>query len=184
MPAACAEFCWPRPAVGYVLFTSSQGRLCFERTPTVHAGRVGLEESSMLFKARNRKDSPRRGRSAVKGYRPIEALEARCLLAAHIAGDATVYSTIQAAVDAARPGAVIDVDAGTYSEDVVIWTPVTIRGAQAGVDARSNTRLAGARNRSAPEPPTATARGADHSSSTPTTSPSTVSPCRARPTRT
>ena len=42
----------------------------------------------------------------------VEDLEARRLLAAHIAGDSTVYATIQDAVNAASPGAVINVDAG------------------------------------------------------------------------
>ncbi|HWE00903.1 MAG TPA: NPCBM/NEW2 domain-containing protein, partial [Tepidisphaeraceae bacterium] len=73
----------------------------------------------------------------------IEAMESRILLAAHIPGDATAYETIQAAVNAAAPGAVIDVDAGTYAERVTINKSLTILGAQAGVDARSNPRQAG-----------------------------------------
>ncbi|HZL33789.1 MAG TPA: NPCBM/NEW2 domain-containing protein [Tepidisphaeraceae bacterium] len=72
----------------------------------------------------------------------IERLEGRCMLAAHIVGDATVYSTIQSAVYAAAPGATINVDAGTYPELVKIDRPLTLRGAQAGVDARSNIRIA------------------------------------------
>ena len=74
----------------------------------------------------------------------IETLENRRMLAAHIVGSSTVYSTIQAAVDAALSGAVITVDAGSYKESVVIGKSLTIKGAQAGVDARSNTRLSGA----------------------------------------
>src|SRR3954470_10879596 len=70
----------------------------------------------------------------------FEPLEGRQLLAAHIQGDATVYNTIQSAVDAATPGAIINVDAGTYSEWVVVNKSLTLRGAKAGVDARSNTR--------------------------------------------
>jgi len=70
----------------------------------------------------------------------VESLENRQLLAAHIAGNSTVYSTIQAAVDAALAGAVINVDAGTYPELVAVGKSLTIRGAQAGVDARSNAR--------------------------------------------
>ena len=68
------------------------------------------------------------------------ALEPRRFFAAHIVGDATVYATIQAAVDAASPGAIIDVDAGVYAETVSVFTPMTIRGARTGVDGRSNTR--------------------------------------------
>jgi hypothetical protein len=91
----------------------------------------------MSLKARNRT-------KAGKGYRAFETLEGRQLFAAHIAGSATIYATIQAAVDAAKPGAVIDVDAGTYSENVGIYKALTLRGAQAGADARSNARLSGA----------------------------------------
>lgn len=72
----------------------------------------------------------------------LEALERRELLAAHILGSSTSYSTIQAAVNAATPGAVITVDAGTYSETVTITKSLTLRGAQADVDARLNTRTA------------------------------------------
>lgn len=75
--------------------------------------------------------------------RGIETLEGRLLLAAHIVGSTAVYSTIQAAVDAASPGATINVDAGTYPELVTVYKNLTIQGAEAGIDARSNTRLAG-----------------------------------------
>jgi hypothetical protein len=73
----------------------------------------------------------------------VESLENRRMLAAHIVGSSTVYSTIQAAVDAALGGAVINVDAGSYKESVVVGKSLTIRGAQAGVDARTDTRLSG-----------------------------------------
>ena len=56
------------------------------------------------------------------------------MLAAHIVGNPTVYSTIQAAVDAALTGAVITVDAGSYKESVVIGKSLTVNGSQAGVD--------------------------------------------------
>jgi len=69
-------------------------------------------------------------------------LEPRLLLAAHIVGSATSYPTIQAAVDAAAPGATVNVDAGSYPELVTINKPLTLRGAQAGVDARGNIRQA------------------------------------------
>src|SRR2546421_4087991 len=70
----------------------------------------------------------------------LESLERRQLLAAHVAGDPTVYATIQAAVNAAAPNAIVNVDAGDYPEVVVINKPLTVRGAQSGVDARSNLR--------------------------------------------
>ncbi len=69
-----------------------------------------------------------------------ELLEPRQLLAAHIVGSSTVYSTIQAAVNAAAAGATINVDPGTYPELVTITKSLTLRGAQAGVDARLNSR--------------------------------------------
>jgi hypothetical protein len=77
---------------------------------------------------------------ALKG-RPslFEVLEDRRLLAAHIGPD--TFPTIQAAVDAATPSAVITVDAGTYDEQVFVTTPgLTIQGAEAGVDGRSASR--------------------------------------------
>ena len=46
------------------------------------------------------------------GRGAVESLEHRQLLAASIVGSATNYATIQAAVDAAGTGAVINVDAG------------------------------------------------------------------------
>src|SRR4051794_12480622 len=73
----------------------------------------------------------------------FELLEGRQLLAAHIVGNSTTFPSIQAAVDAASPNAIINVDAGTYSERVTINKTLTVRGAQAGVDARGNGRLYG-----------------------------------------
>ena len=67
----------------------------------------------------------------------LESLEPRQLLAAHIVGSAVNYATIQAAVNAAPQGATITVDAGTYRELVTINKTVTLRGAKAGVDART-----------------------------------------------
>src|SRR5581483_10331056 len=72
----------------------------------------------------------------------LESLENRTLFAAHIVSSPTVYPSIQAAVNAATAGAIINVDPGTYPELVTISKTLTIRGAQAGVDARSNTRQA------------------------------------------
>lgn len=73
----------------------------------------------------------------------LELLEERRLLAAHIVGSTTAYSTIQAAVNAASAGAVITVDAGTYPEQVVVTKSLTLKGAQAGVDARNGSRITG-----------------------------------------
>src|SRR5579859_113231 len=72
----------------------------------------------------------------------IESLEGRLFLAAHIGGNPTVFPTIQAAVDAAAPNATITVDPGNYPELVTISKTLMIKGAQAGVDARSNVRAA------------------------------------------
>jgi hypothetical protein len=82
-------------------------------------------------------------RSNHRPHSRFELLEARRLLAAHLSGSATTYSTIQAAVDAALPSAVITVDAGSYAEMVTVYKPLTIRGARAGIDARSNARING-----------------------------------------
>jgi regulation of enolase protein 1 (concanavalin A-like superfamily) len=71
----------------------------------------------------------------------IEPLERRMLLAAHILGNSAVFPTIQAAVDNAPTGGTISVDAGVYPELVVVWKPLTVLGAQSGVDARSNVRI-------------------------------------------
>jgi parallel beta-helix repeat protein len=68
-----------------------------------------------------------------------ESLESRQFFAAHVVGDLAVYATIQAAVTAASPGATINVDAGTYAEMVTVNKPLTLRGAQAGNDARTRS---------------------------------------------
>ena len=48
------------------------------------------------------------------------------------------YSTIQSAVDAARPGATVTVCPGTYTEDVIVSTPLTLRGADATIRGTSS----------------------------------------------
>jgi hypothetical protein len=78
-------------------------------------------------------------KSSKQIFNSLENLEPRQLLAAHIVGSTTSYSTIQAAVNAASAGAVINVDAGTYTETVTISKSLTIKGAQAGVDARTRS---------------------------------------------
>ncbi len=79
-------------------------------------------------------------KTSARFFKAIEALEQRTLLAAHIVGSTTSYATIQAAVNAASAGAIINVDPGTYPEQVTISKSLTLRGAQTGVDARSNAR--------------------------------------------
>ena len=88
--------------------------------------------------------SDRNGLAALHklAHRPIEGLEPRFLLAAHVVGSSTVYSTIQAAVNAAPTGGTVRVDPGTYPEIVTVGRSMTVDGAQAGVDARSNSRMA------------------------------------------
>ena len=72
----------------------------------------------------------------------VDRFEPRLLWAAHVAGSPASYATIQSAVDAAAAGGTVTVDAGTYAEQVTVTKPLTIRGAQAGVDARANGRSA------------------------------------------
>ena len=81
---------------------------------------------------------PRRRGAGSPTCAPVESLENRCLLAAHVLGSSSVYSTIQGAVNAAPVGGTITVDAGTYPELVTVNKRLTLRGAEAGNDARSN----------------------------------------------
>ncbi len=78
-----------------------------------------------------------RNRSVVP--QPFEQLENRSYMAAHIVGSSTNYSTIQAAVNAAAAGSTITVDAGTYNETVTINKTLTLKGAKAGIDARTRS---------------------------------------------
>ena len=80
-----------------------------------------------------------KSRQSLRRRSVVESLEIRQLLAAHIVGSTTSYATIQAAVNAASAGATINVDSGTYTETVTVNKSLTIRGAQAGVDARTRT---------------------------------------------
>src|SRR5438552_10733115 len=99
----------------------------------------------MLSKPRRGEaEIPARSRRLAQRWTINELLESRFFLAAHVVGDPTVYSSIQAAVDACPTGGTVNVDAGNISEQVVIGKSLTLRGAQAGVDARSNLRRSGA----------------------------------------
>lgn len=49
------------------------------------------------------------------------------------------YATIQAAIDAASAGNIIEVCAGVYNESVIVKKPLDIRGAQYGVAANTRT---------------------------------------------
>jgi hypothetical protein len=69
----------------------------------------------------------------------LELLENRAYMAAHIVGSSTNFSTIQAAVNAAVAGNTITVDAGTYNETVTINKTLTLKGAKAGIDARTRS---------------------------------------------
>src|SRR2546421_486991 len=81
-----------------------------------------------------------RKRLPISVHTCFETLELRQMMAAHIVGNATIYQTIQAAVNAAASGAVINVDPGSYAEQISINKPLTLRGSQAGVDARGAGR--------------------------------------------
>src|SRR5687767_12799384 len=78
--------------------------------------------------------------AAARMFEAIERLEFRRLLTATIVGNPTIFPTIQAAVDAASAGATINVTTGNYAETVSVFKKLTIKGAQAGIDGRSNAR--------------------------------------------
>ena len=66
-------------------------------------------------------------------------------------GSAPAPGTLQGLVDAARPGAVVDVPAGVYRESVTIDKPLTVRGEGAeirGSDVWSDWQATGSRWRS------------------------------------
>src|SRR5690348_7546291 len=70
----------------------------------------------------------------------VEAVEGRTLLSTLFVSPTgsfkghPAFTTIQGAVTAARTGDTIDVGPGTYHENILITKPVTLLGAQAGVD--------------------------------------------------
>src|SRR5262249_35738279 len=69
----------------------------------------------------------------------IEHLEDRLVPAVTNVTTNLSFSTIQAAVNAANPHDVILADAATYNEHVTINKPLTLEGAQHGVDARTRS---------------------------------------------
>jgi nitrous oxidase accessory protein NosD len=69
---------------------------------------------------------------------PVSGRVAHAAVGGPVCNVPTDYSTIQAAVN--DPGCLtINVAAGTYNEQVVINRPLTLNGAQAGVDARTRS---------------------------------------------
>jgi titin len=85
----------------------------------------------------------RRAKGGAALFKAIESLESRRMLAAHVVGNPATFATIQAAIDAAPAGGTVTVDAGNYTEQVIVYNGVNVKGAQAGVDARSNLRGSG-----------------------------------------
>src|SRR5262245_15583901 len=68
---------------------------------------------------------------------PVARNASAATLCVNPGGTGGCFSSIQAAVNAASPGDTINVAAGTYTEMVHINKTVSLRGAQAGVDART-----------------------------------------------
>jgi hypothetical protein len=94
-----------------------------------------VKRAAKAARGKSSRTSSSRRRAAAG--RPLEQLERREMLAAHIVGSTVSYATIQAAVNAAAAGAVINVDAGTYDETVTISKSLTLQGANVNVDART-----------------------------------------------
>src|SRR5262245_40474243 len=92
----------------------------------------------MMWTLRRRRPcAPRRRRPQLRSNLAVVGLEDRVLLAVTNLNTGFAFVTIQEAVDAANPENFLLADAGTYNETVTIDKPLTIRGAQFGVDART-----------------------------------------------
>ena len=78
---------------------------------------------------RPRPRSARRGALLARARRRFEALESRQLLTVTIDGSPTIYSTIQAAINAAVAGNTVRVGAGTYAENVAVNKSISVVGA-------------------------------------------------------
>jgi parallel beta-helix repeat protein len=90
-----------------------------------------------IFPARSTRGQRRRLRN--RAALQIVYLEDRFVPAVTDVTTGLSFTTIQAAVSAANPGDTILADAGTYSEMVTIAKPLTLQGAQHGVDARTRS---------------------------------------------
>lgn len=67
----------------------------------------------------------------------LGGLSSSPVLAAEV--DVSDHSSIQAAIDFASPNDTVSVPAGTFTEQLTIDKPLTLRGVQAGIDARSRS---------------------------------------------
>ena len=79
-------------------------------------------------------------RTRTHSHNRVENLEGRQLFTATVLGSTVVYPTVQSAVNAAPAGGTVRIAAGQYDELITVAKPLTVLGAQAGVDARSPTR--------------------------------------------
>src|SRR5436309_6845189 len=77
---------------------------------------------------------------ATVGIGPTRAANTLVVDDDHVQCPAATYTTIQAAVNAANAGDTVKVCAGTYHELVTVNKSITLKGAQAGVDARTASR--------------------------------------------
>jgi parallel beta-helix repeat protein len=80
-----------------------------------------------------------RGRSRYRAALRIDHLEDRLVPAVTDMTTGTPYATIQDAVNGANPGDTILADPGMYFEHVTIDKPLTLQGAQHGMDARTRS---------------------------------------------
>lgn len=77
--------------------------------------------------------------AGASGIDPIQPPPGATIVGVASASCASTFTTIQAAIDAASPAATLYVCAGTYPESLTIDKPLTLLGAQYGVDARTRS---------------------------------------------